>query len=150
MNMTKEECEQLWSERMEITIGGVELSSSLIDIPKGENVEIFHASVFKGEGEHQWMMDISSILNTMCQNIIDGMDDEAKERILQMAKDDNGKSRLLYRLAMTRKLAGTGKKMLRISDYIDPDFRRLDPKVVERAVEIRKIIIEDVLTDTSG
>jgi hypothetical protein len=149
MNMTKEECEQLWSERMEITIGGVELSSSLIDIPKGENVEIFHASVFKGEGEHQWMMDISSILNAMCQNIIDGMDGEAKEHILQMAKDDNGKSRLLYRLAMTRKLAGTGKKMLRISDHIDPDFRRLDPGVVERAAEIRKIIIEEVLMDTS-
>ena len=67
-----------------------------------------------------------------------------------MAKDDNGKSRLLYRLAMTRKLARTGKKMLRISDYIDPDFRRLDPGVVESAAEIRKIIQEDVLTDTSG
>ena len=78
------------------------------------------------------------------------MDSEAEERIIQMAKDDNGKSRLLYRLAMTRKLAGTGKKMLRISDYIDPDFRRLDPGVVERAAEIRKIIQEDVLTDTSG
>jgi hypothetical protein len=66
-----------------------------------------------------------------------------------MAKDDNGKSRLLYRLVMTRKLAGTGKKMLRISDYIDPDFRRLDPGVVERAAEIRKIIMEEALTDTS-
>jgi len=54
-----------------------------------------------------------------------------------MAKDDNGKARSLYRLVMTRKLAGTGKKMLRISDYIDPDFRRLDPGVVERAAEIR-------------
>jgi hypothetical protein len=109
-----------------------------------------HDSVFKGEGEHQWMMDISSILNAMCQNIIDGMDDEAQERLYQLGKQDNGKARLLYRLAMTRKLAGTGKKMLRISDSIDPDFRRLDPGVVERAAEFRKIITEDVLTDTSG
>jgi len=67
-----------------------------------------------------------------------------------MAKDDNAKSRLLYRLAMTIKLAGTGKKMLKISDYIDPDFRRLDPGVVERAAEIRRIMIEEVLRDTSG
>jgi hypothetical protein len=66
-----------------------------------------------------------------------------------MAKDDNGKSRLLYRLVMTRKLAGTGKKMLRLSYYIDPDFRRLDHGVVERAAEIRNIIMEDPLTDTS-
>jgi hypothetical protein len=148
--MTKEERERLWSERMEITIGGVKLSASLIDPPKWKNVEIFHDSVFKGEGEHQWMMDISSILNAMCQNIIDGMDDEAQERLYQLGKQDNGKARLLYRLAMTRKLAGTGKKMLRISDYIDPDFRRLDPGIVERTAEIRKIILEDVLTDTSG
>ena len=68
----------------------------------------------------------------------------------QITKDDNGKSRLLYRLAMTRKLARTGKKMLRLSDYIDPDFRRLDPKVVERAAEIQNIIMEEALTDTSG
>ncbi|MCX5911803.1 MAG: hypothetical protein NTV04_07720 [Deltaproteobacteria bacterium] len=55
LNMTKEERERLWSKRMEITIGGVELSSSLVDTPKGKNVEIFHDSVFKGEGEHQWI-----------------------------------------------------------------------------------------------
>jgi hypothetical protein len=149
MEMTKDERERLWSERMEITIGGVELSSSLINTPKGKNVEIFHDSVFKDEGEHQWMMDISSILNAMCQNIIAGMDDEAKERLYQLVEQDNGKARPLYRLVMTRKLAGTGKKMLRISDYIDPDFRRLDPGVVERAAEIRKIIMEEALTDTS-
>ena len=149
MEMTKGERERLWSERMEITIGGVELSSSLIDIPKGENVEIFHASVFKGEGEHQWMMDNTSVLNAMSENIIAGMDDKAKERLYQLVEQDNGKARPLYRLVMTRKLAGTGKKMLRISDYIDPDFRQLDPGVVERAAEIRKILLEDVLRDTS-
>ena len=149
LNMTKEEREWLWSERMEITIGGIELSSSLIDTPNGTKVEIFYDSVFKGEGEHPWMMDISSILNAVCKNIIKGIDSEAEERIIQMAKDDNGKSRFLYRLVMTRKLAGSGKKMLRLSDYIDPDFRRLDPKVVERAAEIRKIIMEEALTDTS-
>ena len=150
MNLTKEERERLWSERMEITIGGVEFLSSLIDTPKGKNVEIFHDSVFKGEREHQWMMDNTSVLNPMSENIIAGMDDEAKERLYQLVEQDNGKSRPLYRLVMTRKLAGTGKKMLRISDYIDPDFRRLDPGVVERAAEIRKIIIEEVLRDTSG
>ena len=149
MEMTKGEREQLWSERMEITIGGVEISSSPIDTPKGKNVEIFHDSVFKGEGEHQWMMDNTSVLNAMSENIVAGMDDEAKERLYQLVEQDNGKARPLYRLFMTRKLAGTGKKMLRISDYIDPDFRRLDPKVVERAAEIRKIIMEEALTDTS-
>ena len=149
MEMTKDERERLWSERMEITIGGVEFLSSLIDTPKGKNVEIFHDSVFKGEREHQWMMDNTSVLNAMSENIIAGMDDEAKERLYQLVEQDNGKTRPLYRLAMRRKLAGTGKKMIRISDHIDPDFRRLDPGVVERAAEIRKIIIEDVLTDTS-
>jgi len=149
LNMTKEERERLWSERMEITIGGVELSSSLIHTPNGTKVEIFHDSVFKGEGEHPWMMNISSILNAVCKNIIKGMDSEAEERIIQIAKDDNGKSRLLYRLAMTRKLAGTGKKVLKISDYINPDFQRLDPEVVKRAAEIRNIIIEESLTDIS-
>ena len=149
MEMTKGEREQLWSERMEITVGGVEFSSSLIDTPKGKNVEIFHDSVFKGEREHQWMMDNTSVLNAMSENIIAGMDDEAKERLYQLVEQDNGKARPLYRLVMTRKLAGTGKKMLRISDYIDPDFRRLDPKVVERAAEIRNIIMEEALTDTS-
>jgi len=148
MRMTKEEREQLWSERMEITVGGVELYSTLIATPKGENVEIFHDSVFKGEGEHQWMMDTTSVLNAMSENIIAGMDDEAKDRILQMVKQDNGKPRLLYRLVMTRKLAGTGKKMLRASDYIDPEFQRLDPGVVKRAAEIKEIV-DSVIRDTS-
>jgi hypothetical protein len=57
-----------------------------------------------------------------------------------MEKDDNGKSRLLYRLGMTRKLAGTGKEMLRVSDHLDSDFQRIDPKVVERAAKIRNVI----------
>jgi len=145
MKMTKEERERLWSERMEITIGGVELYSSLIDTPKGKNVEIFHDSVFKGEGEHEWMMETTSLLNAMSENIIAGMDDEAKERILQMVKQDNGKSRLMYRLVLTRKLAGTGKKMLKISDYIDPEFQRLDPGVVKRGAAVRKVV-EEVLS----
>jgi hypothetical protein len=140
MNMTKEEYERLWSERMEITIGGVELYSSLIDTPQGENVEIFHDSVFKGEGEHEWMMETTNLLNALSENIIAGMDDEAKDRILQMVKEDTRKPRLMYRLVMTRKLAGTGKKMLRISDYIDPEFQRLDPGVVKRAAEIRRVL----------
>jgi hypothetical protein len=142
MDMTKEERERLWSERMEITIGGVELSSSLIDTPKGKNVEIFHASVFKSEGEHQWMMDISSILNAMCENIIDGMDDEAKERVRQMVKEDNGKARLLYRLVVTRNLAGTGLSAMRVTDFIDPSFERVDHEVVNRAAEVRKVVDE--------
>ena len=149
MNMTKEERERLWSERMEITIGGVEFSSSLIDTPKGEIVEIFHDSGFNGEGEHQWMMDISSILNAMSENIIDGMDDEAKERLYQLVEQDNGKARPLYRLVMTRNLAGTGLPAMRVTDFIDPAFERVDPEVVNRAAEIRKIIIEEVLMDTS-
>ena len=104
----------------------------------------------KGEREHQWMMDNTSVLNAMSENIIAGMDDEAKERLYQLVEQDNGKARPLYRLVMTRNLAGTGKNMLRVSDYIDPEFQRLDPGVVERAAEIRKIIIEEVLRDTSG
>jgi len=145
MEMTKGERERLWSERMEITIGGVELSSSLIDTPKGKNVEIFHDSVFKGEGEHQWMMDNTSVLNAMSENIIAGMDDEAKERVRQMVKEDNGKSRLLYRLVMTRKLAGTGLPAMRVTDFIDPQFERVNHEVVNRAAEVRKVV-EEVLS----
>ena len=142
MEMTKEERERLWSERMEITIGGVELSSSLIDTPKGKNVEIFHDSVFKGEGEHQWMMDNTSVLNAMSENIIAGMDDEAKERLYQLVEQDNGKARPLYRLVMTRKLAGTGLSAMRVTDFIDPAFERVDPEVVNRAAEVRKVVEE--------
>ena len=142
VKMSKEERERLWSERMEITIGGVELSSSLIDTPKGKNVEIFHDSVFKGEGEHQWMMDISSVLNAMCQTIIDGMDDKAKERFSHLVEQDNGKDRLLYRLVVTRNLAGTGLPAMRVTDFIDPEFERVDPEVVNRAAEVRGIVEE--------
>jgi hypothetical protein len=148
MPMTKEERERLWSERMEITIGGVELYSSLIDTPKGKNVEIFYDSVFKEEyDEHEWMRNTTVMLKELSEFIISGMDDEAKERVRRMVTEDNGKSRLLYSIVMTRKLAGTGKMMLRVSDYIDPDFRQADPKVVERAAKIRRAI-DDVLRDT--
>jgi hypothetical protein len=142
MKMTKEECEQLWSERMEITIGGVEISTHLITSRSSQKVEIVHDSVFKGEGEHQWMMDISSILNAMSENIIDGMDDEAQERLYQLGKQDNGKARLLYRLVVTRKLAGTGLSAMRVTDFIDPQFKRVDPEVVKRAAEVRSIVEE--------
>jgi len=75
------------------------------------------------------------------------MDDEAKERVRQMVKEDNWKSLLLSRLVMTRKLAGTGKNMLRVLNNIDPDFQRFDPGVLERAAKIRNLL-EDVLRDT--
>jgi hypothetical protein len=148
MNMTKEERERLWSERIEITIGGVELSSSLIDTPKGKNVEIFHGSVFKGEGEHQWMMDNTSMLNAMSENIIAGMDDEAKERLHRLVEQDNGKARLLYRLVMTRKLAKIGLLAMRVTDFIDPAFEEVDPKVVKRAAEVREVVEEVMSGET--
>ena len=146
MNMTKEERERLWSERMEITIGGVEISTHLITSRSSQKVEIVHDSVFKGEGEHQWMMDISSILNAMCQNIIDGMDDDAQERLYQLGKQDNGKARLLYRLVVTRRLAEDGLHAMRVTDFIDPEFERVDPEVVKRAEAIREIV-DSVIRD---
>ena len=142
MNLTKEERERLWSERMEITIGGVEISTHLITSRLSQKVEIVHDSVFKGEGEHQWMMDISSILNAMSENIIDGMDDEAQERLYQLGKQDNGKARLLYRLVVTRRLSEDGLHAMRVTDFIDPKFERVDPEVVNRATEVRKIVEE--------
>jgi hypothetical protein len=142
MEMTRDEREKLWSERMEITVGGVEISVHLITTRSSQKVEIVHDSVFKGNGEHQWMMDISSILNAMCQNIIDGMDDEAGERLYQLGEQDNGKARLLYRLVVTRNLAGTGLRAMRVTDSVDPEFERVDPEVVNRAAEVRKVVEE--------
>jgi len=147
MPMTKEERERLWSERIEITIGGVELYSSLIDTPKGKNVEILHDSVFKEEypDEHEWMRNITAMLNELSGFIINGMDDEAKERVSQMVTGDNGRSRLLYSIVMTRRLAGTGKEMLSVFDYLDSDFRQADPEVVARAAAVRRVVEKEMI-----
>ena len=148
MEMTKDERERLWSERMEITIGGVEISTHLITPRSSQKVEIVHDSVFKGEGEHQWMMDNTSVLNAMSENIIDGMDDEAQERLYQLVEQDNGKARLLYRLVVTRRLAGDGSNETRVTDFIDPEFERLDAGVAKRAGDVRETV-NSILRETS-
>jgi len=70
--MTKEERERLWSQRIEITVGGVELYSSLIGTPKGKNVEISHDSIYKEgyEDEHKWMRNTTALQKEMSEFII--------------------------------------------------------------------------------
>ena len=71
------------------------------------------------------------------------MDDEqARDRLLQLAQKDGGNDRLLYRLVVTRRLAEDGSHALRVTDFIDPEFERVDPMVVKRAAEVRKVVEE--------
>ena len=145
MEMTKDERERLWSERMEITVGGVEVHARSVQ-RRGERdpeIEIKYAPVFQGTGIHQWMENLSVWLSELCHETVMRMDDEqARDRLLQLAQKDGGKDRLLYRLVVTRRLAKDKSHAMRVMDFIDLEFERVDPEVVKRAGEIREMVEE--------
>ena len=43
---------------------------------------------------------------------------------------------------MTRRLTGDGSHETRVTDFIDPEFERVDDGVVGRAAEVRKVADE--------
>ena len=149
MEMTKDERERLWSERMEITVGGVEVHGRSVQRrgDRDPGIEIKYAPVFQGTGIHQWMENLSVWLSELCHETVMRMDDEpARDRLLQLAQIDGGKDRLLYRLVVTRRLAEDGLHAMRVTDFIDPEFERVDPEVVKRAEAIREIV-DSVIRD---
>jgi len=50
-----------------------------------------------------------------------------RERLSQLVEPDNGKNRLLYRLVVTRRLAEDGSHAMQVTDFIHPEFERVDP-----------------------
>ena len=152
MEMTKDERERLWSERMEITVGGVEVHGRSVQRrgDRDPGIEIKYAPVFQGTGIHQWMENLSVWLSELCHETVMRMDDEpARDRLLQLAQKDGGKDRLLYRLVVTRRLAGDGSHETRVTDFIDPEFERLDAGVAKRAGDVRETV-DSIFRDTSG
>jgi hypothetical protein len=49
---------------------------------------------------------------------------------------------------MTRKLAKIGLLAMRVTDFIDPAFEEVDPKVVKRAAEVREVVEEVMSGET--
>jgi hypothetical protein len=125
--LSKDERERLWSERMEITIGGVEVHGRSVQRrgDRDPGIEIKYAPVFQGTGIHEWIEDLSRWLSELCHDTVMRMDDE------------QARARLLYRLVVTRRLAEDESHAIWITDFIDPEFERVDPEVVKRAAKIR-------------
>jgi len=65
-----------------------------------------------------------------------------RERLSQLVEQDNGKDRLLCRLVVTRRLAEDGSYAMRVMDFVDPEFERVDADVVKRAAEVLEIVEE--------
>ena len=139
MEKTKDERERLWSERMEITVGGVEVHGRSVQRrgDRDPGIEIKYAPVFQGTGIHQWMENLSVWLSELCHETVMRMDDEpARDRLHQLLQ--------AYDQVEIAGEAGDGEEAWLIILELCPDLVFLDIQMpVYSGLEVAASLLQD-------
>jgi hypothetical protein len=66
------------------------------------------------------------------------INDHARKRLLDLAEQDAGKDRMIYRLYVTSRIEDDGSRDTRVHDVVDPEFERIDHGIAGRVADVRR------------
>jgi hypothetical protein len=121
---TKDDAEIKIAEREEIMLGGVEIHATIADRTSKSGISLEFRPLAGSEHSPPSFRDLSAGLVLLCRTIVH-VNDRAKNRLRRLVVRDSGNDRILYRLVISQRGAGTGSECL-IRDGIDPEFARID------------------------
>lgn len=142
VKVTEDEAMKMALEGNEVVLGGVEVHVRFMRYNGDPGIQVDYTPPFGPDDVPDWMEDIDNRLTGLCQQTVMQMNDHARKRLLKLVEGDGGKDRMIYRLVVTSRIADDGSHHTRVSDYVDPEFLRIDSGVVGRAAEVRKVVEE--------
>ncbi|GAB6284601.1 MAG: hypothetical protein STSR0009_08010 [Methanoregula sp.] len=145
---TEEETMKRAIEGDEIVLGGVEVHVHFIRYKGDPGISLDFTPPFGSEEVPDWMEDIDNRLAGLCRQTVMNMNDHPRTRLLNLVRKDGGEDRMLYRLVVTCRIEDDGFHRTRVTDYVDPEFLKLDSGVAGRAKDAR-LEVERVLGVTS-
>jgi hypothetical protein len=134
---TEEETMKRAIEGDEIILGGVEVHVHFIRYKGDPGISLDFTPPFGSEEVPDWMEDIDKRLAGLCRQTVMNMNDNPRTRLLNLVKKDGGEDRMLYRLVVTCRIEDDGFHRTRVTDYVDPEFLKLDSGVAGRATDAR-------------
>jgi hypothetical protein len=138
--MKESDAEKKFREDGEVILGGVEVHVKFTRYQGDPGILLDFTPPAGTGGAPQGIDDINARLAGLCRETVMNMDDDARLRLLALARRDGGKDRMLYRLAVTARIVADGKDGSRVTDRIDPAFAELDAGVAGRAMDCRQQI----------
>ena len=139
---TEDEAMKLALEGNEIILGGVEVHVRFVRYKGDPGISLEFTPPYGKDEVPDWMADIDNRLAGLCRQTVMNMNDNARTRLLRLVEQDGGKDRMIYRLVVTSRIMDDGSHENRVDDYIDPEFEWVNPEVVNRVAEVRKVVEE--------
>jgi len=138
MNVTEDEAAKLALEGDAIILGGVEVHVRLVRYKGDPGLQIEYTPPFGPDDCPDWMEDINNRLAGLCRSTVMNMNDHARKRLLDLAEQDAGKDRMIYRLYVTSRIEDDGSHDTRVHDVVDPEFERIDHGIAGRVAGARR------------
>jgi len=139
---TEDEAMKLALEGNEIILGGVEVHVRFVRYKGDPGISLEFTPPYGKDDVPDWMEDIDNRLAHLCRQTVMNMNDHARTRLLRLVEQYGGKDRMIYRLVVTSRIMDDGSHVNRVDDYIDSEFEWVNPEVVNRVAEVRKVVEE--------
>ena len=139
---TEDEAMKLALEGNEIILGGVEVHVRFVRYKGDPGISLEFTPPYGKDDVPDWMADIDNRLAGLCRQTVMNMNDHARTRLLRLVEQYGGKDRMIYRLVVTSRIMDDGSHENRVDDYVDPEFEWVNPEVVNRVAEVRKVVEE--------
>jgi hypothetical protein len=136
--ITEDEAAKLALEGDTIILGGVEVHVRSVRYKGDPGIRIDYTPPFGPDDCPDWMEDINNRLAGLCRSTVMNMNDHARKRLLDLAEQDAGKDRMIYRLYVTSRIEDDGSHETQVHDFVDPSFERIDRGITERAAGARR------------
>ena len=138
MNVTEDEAAKLALEGDAIILGGVEVHVRLVRYKGDPGLQIEYTPPFGPDDCPDWMEDINNRLAGLCRSTVMNLNDRARKLLLDLAEQDAGKDRMIYRLYVTSRIEDDGSHDTRVHDVVDPEFERIDHGIAGRVAGARR------------
>jgi len=135
---TEEETMKRALEGDEIVLGGVEVHVHFIRYKGDPGISLEFTPPFGSEDVPDWMEKLDNMLSGLCRQTVMNMNDHPRTRLLRLVEKDGGDDRMIYRLVVTVQIEDDGFRRIRVTDYVDPEFLKLDSGIAGRATDARR------------
>ena len=142
VKVTEDDAMKMALEGNEVVLGGVEVHVRFVRHKGDPGIVLEFTPPYGKDDVPDWMGDIDNRLAHLCRQTVMNMNDHARTRLLRLVEQYGGKDRMIYRLVVTSRIMDDGSHVNRVDDYIDSEFEWVNPEVVNRVAEVRKVVEE--------
>ncbi len=132
-NLTEDEAVKGMLEGNAVILGGIEVHVRSVRYKGDPGIRVDYTPPFGPDDCPDWMEDINNRPAGLCRSTVMNMNDHARKRLLSFVRKDAVKDRMIYRLYVTSRIEDDGSHDVRVHDFVDPAFVRVDRGVAGRA-----------------